>query len=151
MDFVCKIHLNICLLVTEEKFAQQRLVRNKFKEQTLKACNKSNYVIFLERCIFFWQIPALSILILFFYFPFFILYHSFSFSASIKMKIQKINLKINWLSYWDLILHCPRWLNTGNVFPGVKKTKSDYAKIKTSHVEKFPYDTVLWVNISTGD
>lgn len=28
------------------------------------------------------------------------------------------------------LLHCHRWLNTGNFFPGVKKTKSDYAKSK---------------------
>lgn len=34
------------LLVTEKKFAQKRLVWNEFKEQTLEACNKSNYVIF---------------------------------------------------------------------------------------------------------
>lgn len=69
MGFVCKIHLNICCLLQKRKFAQQRLVWNEFKEQTLEACNKSNYVIFLEMCIFcgrYQQYLGLSISILFF-------------------------------------------------------------------------------------
>lgn len=93
MEFYVQNTPEHLLLVTEKKFAQQRLVRNEFKEQTLEACNNSNYVIFLEMCIFFGRYQQYLVFWSFFPSPFLIFYHSFSFSASIKMKIQKINLK----------------------------------------------------------
>ena len=131
MGFMCKIHLNICCLLQKRNLHNKDLYGMNLKSKHWKLVTRVIISFFLK-CAFFWQIPAVSSTE--YFDPFFISHFWFfiilnSFSASIKMKIQK-NKSKNKLIILLRLLHCPGWLNTGNFFPGVKKTKSDYAKSK---------------------
>ena len=131
MGFMCKIHLNICCLLQKRNLHNKDLYGMNLKSKHWKLVTRVIMSFFLK-CVFLWQIPAVSnteYFDPFFFFPIFDFLSFFLLFCFNKDENTK-NKSKNKLIILLKLLHCPGWLNTGNFFPGMKKTKSDYAKSK---------------------